>query len=154
MACEIREMTRQDVPLVADLEQTCFSLPWSRQSLEEELSNPLSLWLTAWEDGWLAGYIGSQSVLGEADMMNLAVDGRFRRRGIGRELVQALVQALTDRQVSALTLEVRASNDAALALYRSLGFLTVGRRPGYYARPREDAVIMRKEWKFHEDLGN
>lgn len=135
------------VPQVAALEQVCFSSPWSENSIAGELSNPLSLWLVAIEDGQLAGYIGSQSVMGESDMMNLAVDPAFRRRGAGRALVLALVEHLAQKGNHCLSLEVRASNAPALALYQGLGFAQVGRRPNYYRNPKEDGLILRKEWE-------
>ena len=139
-------MNESHVAQVAELEKLCFSAPWSENSICSELSNPLSLWLVAVEDGKLLGYVGSQSVMGEADMMNVAVVPGSRRRGIGRKLVEALVQALTDGWANSLTLEVRASNEPAKALYEQLGFLQVGRRPNYYRNPKEDALILRKEW--------
>ncbi|HIR50166.1 MAG TPA: ribosomal protein S18-alanine N-acetyltransferase [Candidatus Avoscillospira avicola] len=143
---EIVPMAEAHVAAVAALERCCFSAPWSEQSVREELSNPLSLWLVALLDGQLAGYVGSQTVLDEADMMNLAVDPACRRQGIARALVEALTAALAERGVRSLTLEVRASNEGAIALYRTLGFAQVGRRPNYYTKPREDALILRKEW--------
>lgn len=143
---EIQVMNESHVAQVAELEKLCFSAPWSENSICSELSNPLSLWLVAVEDGKLLGYVGSQSVMGEADMMNVAVVPGSRRRGIGRKLVEALVQALTDGWANSLTLEVRASNEPAKALYEQLGFLQVGRRPNYYRNPKEDALILRKEW--------
>ena len=143
---EIVPMAEAHVAAVAALECCCFSAPWSEQSVREELSNPLSLWLVALLDGQLAGYVGSQTVLDEADMMNLAVDPACRRQGIARALVEALTAALAERGVRSLTLEVRASNEGAIALYRTLGFAQVGRRPNYYTKPREDALILRKEW--------
>ena len=76
-------MNASHVAAVAALEKTCFSDPWSEKSVKSELENPLSLWLVAMEGDRLAGYVGSQTVLGEADMMNLAVDPDFRRQGIG-----------------------------------------------------------------------
>ena len=79
--------------------------------------------------------------------MNLAVSPQARRQGIGRDLVMNLMEALKSRGVRCLTLEVRASNGGALALYDSLGFREVGIRPGYYFHPREDARILRKEWE-------
>lgn len=142
----IQVMDESHVTRVVELEKLCFSAPWSENSIRYELTNPLSLWLVAVEDGKLLGYVGSQSVMGEADMMNVAVDPESRRRGIGRRLVEDLVQALKDRQVNSLTLEVRASNEPAKALYGQLGFLQVGRRPNYYRNPKEDALILRKEW--------
>lgn len=135
------------VSQVAALEWVCFSDPWSESSVAGELANPLSLWLVAMEDGQLAGYVGSQSVMGESDMMNLAVDPAFRRRGVGQSLVRALIEALGKHGNHSLSLEVRASNAPALALYQNLGFSQVGRRPNYYRNPKEDALILRKEWE-------
>ena len=86
-------------------------------------------------------------MLGEADMMNLAVAPSHRRQGIGMALVTALVAALQAREATSLTLEVRASNEAAIGLYQQAGFAQVGRRPRYYTKPTEDALILRKEWK-------
>ena len=142
----IQVMNESHVVQVAELEKRCFTAPWSENSIRHELTNPISLWLVAVEDGKLLGYVGSQSVMGEADMMNVAVDPESRRRGIGRGLVEDLVQALKDRQVNSLTLEVRASNEPAKALYEQLGFLQIGRRLNYYRNPKEDALILRKEW--------
>lgn len=135
------------VSQVAALERVCFSDPWSESSVAGELANPLSLWLVAMEDGQLAGYVGSQSVMGESDMMNLAVGPAFRRRGVGQSLVRALIDALGKHGNYSLSLEVRASNAPARALYQNLGFSQVGRRPNYYRNPKEDALILRKEWE-------
>ena len=98
------------------------------------------------DGGQLIGYVGSQTVLGETDMMNLAVAPEARRQGTGRALVLALVDALTEKGSHSLMLEVRVSNTPAQKLYESLGFSQVGRRPKYYVNPREDALILRKEW--------
>ena len=144
---EIVRMDETHVAEVAALEKICFSMPWSETSIRSELTNPLSLWLVAVEDGCVAGYIGSQSVMGEADMMNVAVLPAQRRKGIAEKLVVALVKALARNDVRCLTLEVRASNEPAKALYEKLGFASVGRRPNYYRNPREDALILRKEWQ-------
>ena len=143
---EIRKMTDVHVSQVAELEKLCFSDPWSEKSVASELTNPLSLWLVALDGTVVAGYIGSQSVGDEADMMNVAVHPDYRRQGIARELVVGLVEALSKNEVRSLALEVRASNAPAIALYEQLGFLQVGVRPNYYRNPRENAIIMRKEW--------
>lgn len=140
-------MERTHVAAVASLERETFSAPWSQSSIEGELSNPLSLWLVALDGAQVVGYVGSQTVLGEADMMNLAVATSHRRQGIGMALVSALVAALQAREATSLTLEVRASNEAAIGLYQQAGFAQVGRRPRYYTKPTEDALILRKEWK-------
>ena len=143
---ELNMMTDAHVGQVAQLEKICFSTPWSENSVASELKNPLSLWLVALDGATVAGYIGSQSVEGEADMMNVAVHPDYRRKGIARELVTGLVAALADKGVHSLALEVRASNAPAIALYQQLGFVQVGRRPNYYCNPKEDALILRKEW--------
>lgn len=134
------------VAQIAALEKICFSDPWSVRSIATELENPLSLWLVALDGEEVAAYIGSQSVLDEADMMNLAVAPMYRRQGVGERLVLALVDRLRSRGVCRLSLEVRDSNAPALALYTKLGFQQVGLRPNYYLEPREDARILRKEW--------
>lgn len=139
-------MTQAHILPIAALEAVCFSDPWPEAAIESELQNPLSLWLVAEENGQVIGYVGSQSVLGEADIMNVAVDPDFRRRGVARSLLTHLQQALAQQQVHSLTLEVRASNVSAITLYETLGFVQVGRRPNYYYKPKEDALILRKEW--------
>lgn len=143
---EIVRMSISDVPAVAELERKCFSDPWSERSVAAELENPLSLWLVALLGRTVVGYVGSQSVMEQADMMNIAVNPDYRRQGIAESLIERLVAELNDKQVSSLTLEVRASNAPAIALYRKLGFSQVGKRPNYYRNPREDALILRKEW--------
>ena len=143
---EYIRMNQTHVPQIALLEAACFSDPWSERSIASELENPLSLWLVAMEDNRLVGYVGSQSVLGEADMMNIAVSPDWRRRGIALGLVEALIAELKRKDVYSLTLEVRASNEPAKALYDKIGFQQVGRRPNYYRNPKEDALILRKEW--------
>lgn len=143
----IEQMRNRHVPQVAALEAVCFSDPWDEKSVASELTNDLSLWLVAVEADAVIGYVGSQTVLGETDMMNLAVCPAFRRQGVARALVEALIDALREQGSHCLTLEVRASNTPAIALYSRLGFAQVGRRPNYYFHPKEDGLILRKEWE-------
>ncbi len=143
----IETMTSFHLPQVAELERLCFSDPWSEKSVESELHNPLSLWLVAMEGERVVGYVGSQSVMGESDMMNVAVHPDFRRRKIAEHLIIELVDQLRLRENHCLSLEVRASNVAAIALYRKLGFEQAGLRKNYYRNPREDGLILRKEWR-------
>ena len=138
-------MNEAHVAQIAQLERRCFSDPWSENSIRSELTGRLSLWVVALDGDTVAGYVGSQSVLGESDMMNVAVHPDFRRQGIAEALVNALVEQLKTIGSHCLTLEVRASNSPAIALYEKLGFEQVGRRPRYYHNPREDALILRKE---------
>ena len=144
---EILYMTAEHVSAVAQLEAICFSDPWSEASVAGELENPLSLWLVAVEDGQVIGYVGSQAVLDAADIMNVAVAPEHRRKGIARLLLLQLEEEMRQKDVASLTLEVRASNLPAQALYEELGYREVGRRPNYYRKPREDALILRKEWE-------
>ena len=144
---KIEKMMLAHIAQVAALEKLCFSDPWSEKSVAAELENELSLWLVAVEGDRVAGYIGSQTVMGETDMMNVAVHPDYRRKGIAEALVDGLVEALKERGSHCLTLEVRASNAPAKNLYEKLGFSQIGRRPNYYRNPREDALILRKEWE-------
>ena len=139
-------MDESHVSAVAALEQSCFTMPWSERAIRSELSNPVAFWLVAMDGDRVVGYIGSQVVLDEADVMNVAVDPAYRRQGVANGLVNALVEGLSCREVCRLTLEVRASNEPAKALYEKLRFAVAGRRPNYYAAPKEDALILRKEW--------
>ena len=144
----ILRMTADHVKAVAELEKLCFRDPWSEKSVASELENKLSLWLVAVEDDTVVGYIGSQTVLDESDMMNVAVHPDHRRKGIAEALVNGLADALIERGSQCLTLEVRASNEPAKKLYEKLDFEQVGRRPNYYRNPKEDALILRKTlWK-------
>lgn len=141
---EITRMNESHVCAVAELEKQNFSEPWSENSVRGELTNDLALWLVALDGDCVVGYVGSQTVLGEADMMNIAVADSHRRRGIARSLVEELIARL---DATMLTLEVRASNAPAIRLYESLGFRQVGLRKNYYRKPKEDALILRKEWE-------
>ena len=139
-------MKESHVSAIVELENLCFSDPWNEEAVGSELNNPLSCWVVAMDGDRLAGYVGSQSVLGWADMMNLAVHPDYRRMGVGEQLVEELTCRLKEQKVTCLTLEVRASNAPAINLYEKLGFTQVGRRPNYYFHPKEDALILRKEW--------
>jgi ribosomal-protein-alanine N-acetyltransferase len=143
---KIREMTAADVPQVAALEKECFQDPWSEKSIAEELDHEYSLWLVAVENDQVLGYVGSQTAMWETDMMNIAVAPSRRREGLGNILVTELIRELRNWGSNSLALEVRVSNEPARALYESLGFHQVGLRKNYYRNPKEDALILRKEW--------
>ena len=140
-------MNKDHVPQIAQLEAQCFSDPWSEKSVASELENPLSLWLVAEENGQVWGYVGSQTVLDESDMMNVAVDPGFRRQGIARTLIETLIAELSKMGSRCLRLEVRVSNENARALYARMGFQQLGLRKNYYHNPKEDALILGKEWE-------
>ena len=143
----ITRMNESHVAQVAVLEKMCFSDPWSENSVASELNNPLSLWLVAEENQTVCGYIGSQTVLDETDMMNIAVHPECRRRGIAAALIAELVHQLRERGSHILRLEVRESNAPAIALYEAMGFTRLGLRKNYYRNPKENALILGKEWE-------
>lgn len=142
----ITEMKPEHVLQVAQLESLCFADPWSEMSIESELRSIWSYWLVAVEGDQVVGYIGSQSSIDESDVMNVAVHPDWRRRGIAEKMIDSLIAALKNRGTHSLTLEVRASNAPAIALYHKMGFVQVGCRKNYYRNPKEDALILRKEW--------
>ena len=127
---------------LAEIEKLCFSTPWSEKQILDELENPLAAYFVAMDGDTVAGYIGSQTVLGEACVMNVAVHPEYRGRGVSTLLMQALVDHCKATDCTLLTLEVRESNEPALGLYRSFGFALQGKRRNYYTDPREDALIM------------
>ena len=143
----ITRMDESHVPQIAELEKLCFNDPWSENSISSELNNRLSLWLVAIIDNKVVGYVGSQTVLGETDMMNVAIHPDYRKQGIGTQLITTLIRNLDEQGSHSLMLEVRASNIPAISVYQKLGFEEVGRRRNYYRNPKEDALILRKEWK-------
>ena len=142
----IERMKRDHVSQIAELEKLCFHDPWSENSIASELDNKLSLWLVALDEQRVIGYVGSQTVLGQTDMMNIAVHPDWRQQGIASSLILTLIQALSECGSQSLMLEVRASNQTAISVYHKLGFTEVGRRKNYYRNPKEDALILRKEW--------
>lgn len=137
-------MQERHLDALAALEQQCFSQPWSRAGLATELKEPTACFLAAECEGKTVGYAGMHCVLEEAYVTNVAVDPAYRRRGIGRLLMDALQQEAQKQGAAFLSLEVRASNTAALDLYRGSGFQAVGVRKGMYEQPREDGWILTK----------
>ena len=147
MHVRIVPMNADHLDEVAELERICFSTPWSRNMLAEELDNALSTFLVALDDdGRVVGYAGLQVVLDEGYITNVAVRPECRRNGIAAKLLQVFLDFAQANRLSFLTLEVRASNYGAIALYGERGFRSVGRRKNYYEHPKEDAIIMTKEF--------
>ncbi len=140
-------MKPEHVAQIAQLEKICFPDPWDARSVASELKNPLSLWLVALDGDTVAGYVGSQTVCGETDMINVAFHPDYRLQGMARQLIENLIEKLKAQGSHWLMLEVRSSNGDARALYEKLGFQQVGLRKNYYRNPKEDALILRKEWQ-------
>jgi ribosomal-protein-alanine N-acetyltransferase len=144
---QVLPMKAEDVDDVSQLEKLCFSLPWSREAFRMEVEqNKCARYFTVRVDGQLAGYGGMWLVLDEAHITNIAVHPEYRRRGLGRLIMHALMEEAARLGVERMTLEVRVSNVTAIHLYKSMGFEEGGIRKGYYANNREDALIM---WNFH-----
>ena len=140
-------MSQQTVGQVAELEHRCFSTPWSYKDLVSELDNPWAIWLTAMEGDALIGYLGIQYGPDGADIMSIATDPAFRGKGAAKQLLSAMEQQLRALKLQWITLEVRPSNESARKLYESMGFQQVGRRPRYYQKPTEDALLLTKYFR-------
>lgn len=138
----IQPMNHKTVAKVQKLETACFADPWSLKALLYELEDPDALYLTALDEDEVIGYVGVHHVLDEGHITNVAVAPDYRRNGIAKMLIGALIGWSYEHDLSFLTLEVRASNEAAKELYRGFGFQHVGVRKGYYKHPTEDALLM------------
>ena len=137
MHVRIVPMNADHLDEVAELERICFSTPWSRNMLAEELDNALSAFLVALDDdGRVVGYAGLQVVLDEGYITNVAVRPECRRNGIAAKLLQVFLDFAQANGLSFLTLEVRASNYGAIALYGERGFRSVGRRKNTTSIPK------------------
>ena len=143
MGHRICDARPQDIEGIERLERECFSCPWTKDQLSSYLRGPGHELLVALdEEERLLGYLGMMYVLDEGYISNVAVSSSFRRQGLGRELIRAMLERAADLELSFVTLEARASNDAAVGLYSGEGFREVGRRRNYYRSPTEDAVLM------------
>ena len=140
----IEPMTTETVAQGAAMEAAAFSTPWSEASIRAELDNEWALWLVALEGPALAGYLGVQYGPDGGDIMTIATAPEFRGKGVAKGLLAAMEERLREKRLQWLTLEVRPSNVAAVGLYQSQGFRQVGRRPRYYKKPTEDALLMTK----------
>ncbi len=141
---DVRILSEADLRSLAELQPQCFDPPWSEEMLRARLLHPRGLNLGIFSAGELQGFVLLSYLLDEAEVLQIGVARRQLRRGLARQLLAAALQQLPALGVERLMLEVRASNVAALSLYRGLGFVEDGRRSGYYATVtgHEDAVLM------------
>lgn len=142
----IRLMELKDLQDVAELEQKSFTVPWSGKLLEECLVSPLDKVWVLEDEGKIKGYCNFRVIAGEGELMRIAILPASRGRGYGRELMEILAEYARINQVEEISLEVRASNSAAINLYKSYGFKIEAVRKRYYTDPAEDALIM---WRRH-----
>ena len=139
----IRFMRLRDVDAVAEIEEKTFARPWSRESFRQELTrNAVARYLVAEENGEILGYAGAWVIMDESHITNIAVRESARGRGIGKKLTAGMLQILSNLGACYATLEVRVSNERAQNLYKSLGFVSVGKRKRYYEDNNEDAYLM------------
>lgn len=137
----VERMERVHLPFVAELERACFSEPWSEKSLELLLT-PDALGVVGLRDGLVVAYGGILWALDEGQITNVAVASDARRQGNGRMIMEELIASAKARGCVQISLEVRASNEAAITLYERLGFVVAGRRKRFYKAPVEDALVM------------
>ena len=136
--------SEQDAHILAQIENSCFSSPWSESSIKEALSDPKYVFFKLVCGDEAVGYGGIMTVLDESDVVNIAVLPKFRGRGYGRMLLLALENEAKGQGAELLHLEVRQGNEVAIGLYKSFGFATDGIRKNYYTKPLENAVLMTK----------
>jgi ribosomal-protein-alanine acetyltransferase len=139
----IRRATIVDVAAIAAIERACFSDPWTVSGIAETIQYGTARAFVAVDSDRVAGYVMARISGEEAEILNLAVLPEDRRRGLARQLLTAELAALGESRVAEVYLEVRQSNDGAIALYRGFGFQSVGLRSDYYRNPREDALVLR-----------
>ena len=142
MRIRISPLQEEDVSEVARIEREYYSLPWSEKAFRDALKRDYYRFLKAEVNGILAGYCGYQRSFEIADITNVTVQKEYRRQGIARRMLTELMAEGRAEGIERFTLEVRSSNEAAIALYKSLGFLQEGVRKNYYESPREDALIL------------
>lgn len=140
---QIVKMSRSHIPDILKVEAECFSDPWSEGMFLEEISGKFSHYYVAEEDGRAVGYMGMWSLSGEGHITNVAVAKAHRRKGYARALIEHFISIAESENLEFMTLEVKASNDAAIALYKSFGFTQVGVRKKYYDN-RDDALLLTK----------
>jgi ribosomal-protein-alanine N-acetyltransferase len=142
-AVRVEEMTADDIPAVLDIERASFLTPWPPEAFQQEVRhNRLARYLVARQGGAVVGYAGVWLMVDEAHITTFAVHPEWRRQGIGRRLLLAMLVVAEEMRATRMTLEVRVSNIAAQALYRDHGFAIAGRRERYYTDDGEDAYVM------------
>lgn len=145
MSVLIRKLAFSDLNQIEVIEKSSFSVPWSIESFKNELLNDLAYYECAQFDGLVVGYMGMWKIFNEAHITNVAVLPEFRNKGIGKMLLEKMIEVCRCSEIDVMSLEVRKSNEPAKSLYRKHGFREVGTRPNYYTKPTEDAIIMVKD---------
>ena len=148
MDYRIIDTTQTQLEQIEKIEQQCFSCPWTLDQLRSQLSDDRHVFLAAVDaGGTVLGYVGMMFVLDEGYISNVSVAPAYRRQGVADALISALMMRAEELGLAFVTLEVRAGNEPAKALYAKHGFVPVGRRKNYYDLPKEDAILMTRFWK-------
>lgn len=152
MTALLRPAIEGDLGQVAQIEKSSFADPWSEESFRRLLGVAPAIFLVALfpPDQAVAGYVVAFSIGQDGELLNVAVDPKFRGRGLAGQMLDAALIELGTRRVRTALLEVRESNGAARALYKSRGFIEIGRRSNYYRRPVEDALVLRRSLEVAE----
>lgn len=139
---EIISMKREHISEVLRIERATFSDPWGENDFLDGINDENKQYFTAMYEGTVAGYIGYWGVLDEVQIYNVAVDERYRKKGIAKAMLERLIEHGKNHGRSIFLLEVRESNEAAIRLYQKCGFTKDGKRPNFYTKPDEDAILM------------
>ena len=139
---QITKMQSTHLDEAIAIEARCFADPWSREMIASEIEHPGGAYFAACHGKTLVGYAGMMQILDEGHIHNVAVTPAYRKKGIGRALIQAMIKHARENEINCLLLEVRAGNEAAISLYQGLGFKNLATRPNYYRNPCEDARVM------------
>lgn len=134
----------EDVDGVHEISKEAFSLPWTREAIQNEVFNINAQYIVAKNDATneILGFVGAWLIAGEASIINIAVKSKFRHLGIGKSLLNSLFKLCKDMNCNAITLEVRESNKIAQDFYKKMGFIEEGKRKNFYDKPKEDCIIM------------
>lgn len=148
-----RKMERQDIDAVFEIEKASYGIHhWTKEAFINELDNNIANYFVAQnqETKEIVGYLGSWFIVDECHITNVSVNPEFRRKNIASKLIKTLIDECYAKMIKYITLEVRVSNDAAIALYEKFGFKSIGVRKKYYQDNNEDALIMFTENIWHE----
>lgn len=135
-------LAEHHIAAIVEIEKKTNSAPWSERSFRHEITNPHAIFLAATVGDRVVGYGGLWLVVDEAHVTTIAIEESLRGQGVGRQLMLELLKRARAKGMACSTLEVRASNAAAIKLYEGLGYVETARRKGYYPDNREDAVVM------------
>ena len=141
----IRRMAESDLDMVSKIEEEVFSDPWSPNAFKTDLHNEMAFPMVAVLENKIVGYTNIYIVAGEVQIGNFAVSLGFRKRGVGKKLMDEILARARENKCHTLFLEVRESNEPAMELYKSFGFAISGKRKNYYSSPKENAIIMVRE---------